>query len=177
MLKIFGLVLLAPFALVAGLLVGSSWVLVEVDAKDGPHLYVPAPVGVAAFAAPFIPREERVVELKLPEEVRENLGPALLEVIDEIRAQDDFEMVRVESSRESVVVAKEGDWITVHVQSEREEVRVRAPLSVARNVIEAIDFEGDTLEVDRVIRAVTDLPGGQLVEVSEPDAHVRVWAL
>lgn len=176
MLKIAGLIVLAPFALIAGLLVGSSWVLVEVDAADGPHLYVPAPVGLAQFAVPFIPRDERTVSLDLPEEIRPNLGPALLAALDEIRATDDFEMVRVESPRESVVVAKQGDWLTVHVKSDREEVRVRAPLSTARDILAAIDFEGNVLEVDRVLRAASDIPSGQLVEVTEPDNHVRVWA-
>ena len=176
MLKIAGLVLLAPVALITGLLAGSSWVLVEVDAADGPHLYVPAPVGLARFAVPFIPKHERTVPLDLPEEIRPHLGAGLLAALDEIRATEDFEMVRVENPRETVVVAKQGDWLTVHVQNDREEVRVRAPLSTARDILAAIDFEGNVLELDRVLRAASDLPSGQLLEVTEPDNHVRVWS-
>lgn len=162
-----------------GLLVSSPWVTVSVNERgaDGANVFVPAPLALAHIAAPFLPENEIPLEIPLEAAEQRAIVDALGAVLDELERVEDFEIVRVESPRETVVVAKRGGLITVDVESEREQVRVRAPLDAARELLEGYDPERGTLRFRDVLRAADRLPSGRLVEVHEPDADVviSVW--
>ncbi len=160
--------------LVLGLVLSTTWVLVEVEEKapDGVHIFVPAPLGLARLVVPFLDEQKREIPVELP---FEELDKAALAVLDELGRAPDFELFRLESASETVVVAKQGTWLTVEVDNERERVSVRVPLSTARELIETYDAEQGVVRIDNVLAAAGRMPSGKVVDVREPDTNVRIW--
>lgn len=163
--------------LMGGLLVSSPWAVVNVHGDDGSHVVVPAPLALAHLALPFLPEKEIPLDIPLSAEEQDAIVQGLQAVVEELERTEDFEIVRVEGRRETVVVAKQGAFVTVDVQNDREVVRVRAPLASARELLANYDPERGTLRFRDVLRAAEQIPSGRLVEVRDggSDVKITVW--
>ena len=159
--------------LAVGMLVSSPWVIVDVDDRDeGLHIVVPAPVALAHVVAPFLDEKEFPVELPPEAAGAEKMA---LAAIEELERVEDFDMVRVENARETVLIRKEGAALAIHVKNDREEVHVRAPLSAAKEILARYDPARGVVRVQDLLAAADRLPPGKLVDVEEENTHVQVW--
>jgi hypothetical protein len=168
--KVAALALAVPVAGTAALL-SADYVIVDVHehAKSGVHLTVPVPIALVETALTFAPADARRVDL--PPEATEHMGAAR-RMVDELRRQPDFELVRVEEADETVLVRKVGDTLEVDVNGKRgEDVHVRLPLSLAAEVLnQARDGRLRTAAVVEALRQAK----GELVHVVDGDTEVRV---
>ena len=163
--------------LMGGLLLSSPWVLVEVKETqpDGVHVFVPAPVGLAHLAVPFLPENKIPLDIPLEAEDREAVSRMLLASLDELERLEDFHFVRVESRDETVLIRKEDAFVTVKVDNDEEDVFVRAPIASARRLVSQYDAGRNALTFGDVLLAADEIPSGKLVDVQAPDARVQVW--
>ncbi|MCB1019718.1 MAG: hypothetical protein KDC27_07300 [Acidobacteria bacterium] len=158
----------------AGLLAALSmtWVIVTVvDEDEGLHLWIPAPVLLAQAAAGIVDPPELHEKLPFEPEQLEAAAAA----IRELESAADAELLRIESSDETVVIRKAGTRIEVEVDNRNERVRVHAPLRQVRQFLE--NRPVGALEPAALFRLARSLPSGPLVEVSEPGQRVaiRIW--
>jgi hypothetical protein len=168
--KLAALALAVPAAGTAALL-SADYVIVDVreHAKSGVHLTVPVPLTLVQTALSFAPEEARRVEL--PREARQHMSGAL-RLVEALRRQPDFELVRVEEADESVRVRKAGDTLEVDVSGRRgEDVHVRLPLSVAAEVLS--QARAGKLRSAAIVDALR-LAKGEIVHVHDGDTEVRV---
>lgn len=171
--KVAALALAVPVAGTAALL-SADYVIVDVHerAKSGVHMTVPVPIALVETALSFAPDDARRVEL--PPEAAEHMTAAR-RLVDELRRQPDFELVRVEEADERVVVRKVGDALEVDVNGKRgEDVHVRLPLAVASEVLS--QARSGRLRTAAVLGALRQAKG-ELVHVvdSDTEVRVRVW--
>jgi len=95
-----------------------------------------------------------------------------------IRSSRDMEFVTVESSDETVRVAKAGDFLLAKVHSSRdgekggERVEVKVPLRVVDALLDAPEGE---LNVKAALQALAAHDAGDLVQVQDGSSHVRIW--
>lgn len=168
--KLAALALAVPAAGTAVLL-SADYVIVDVreHGKSGLHLTVPVPISLVQTALAFAPDDARRVEL--PPEASQRLAVAR-NLVDELRRQPDFELVRVDEADEHVVVRKVGDALEVDVDGRRgEDVHVRLPLQAAAEVLSQVD--GRRLRTSAVLDALRHAKG-ELVHVADGDTEVRV---
>jgi hypothetical protein len=168
--KLAALALAVPTAGTAALL-SADYVIVDVHehGKSGVHLTVPVPISLVQTALTLAPEDARRVEL--PPEAVEHAAAARA-LVDELRRQPDFELVRVEERDERVLVRKEGDELRVDVDGARgETVHVRLPLRAASEMLSRLD--GRRVRTAAVLDALRHAKG-EIVHVKDGDTEVRV---
>jgi hypothetical protein len=170
MLKVAAILFL-PFALVAGILASSSYVVVDIEEKgpDGIHLVVPVPLALAQAALSFVPdRETRIPCPELAEYL-----PVAKGVIEELTALPDSELVRVEEGEELVLISKVGENLEVEVHDHGEDVVVSLPLPVVVEILES--YDGESFAAADVVSALTGISRSDLVQVRSDNETVKVW--
>lgn len=145
---------------------GIAWVDVREGGPNGTHIVVPVPLLAAEVVTAFAPIPDISSEMG---EAREHLGTAR-KLIDALRESPDGELVRVEEKDETVVVAKEGDTLRVHVTSRNEDVNVNVPLE---SVSEVIRPDG-RIDPAAAVRGLRHARFQTLVEVRDGDDHVKI---
>jgi hypothetical protein len=78
--------------------------------------------------------------------------------------------VRVEEKDETVVIAKEGDTLRIHVTGQKEEVDVNVPLASAAEVIRP----DGRIDPSAAVRGLRHARFQTLVEVRNGDDHVKI---
>lgn len=145
---------------------GVAWVDVREGGPNGTRIVLPVPLIAAEVAASFAPIPDLHAEMG---EAREHLGAAR-KVLDALRESPDGELVRVEEPDETVVIAKEGDTLRVHVTGKKEEVTVNVPLASAAEVIRP----DGRINPAAAIRGLRHARFQTLVEVRDGDDHVKI---
>lgn len=146
---------------------GVAWVDVREGGPNGTHIVVPVPLMVAEVAASFAPIPD--VNAEIDPEAREHLGAAR-KVLDALRESPDGELVSVEDKDQTVLIAKEGDTLRVHVSGKDEDVTVNVPLEAAAEVIRP----DGRINPAAAIRGLRYARFQTLVEVRDGDDHVKV---
>lgn len=145
---------------------GVAWVDVREGGPNGTRIVVPVPLLAAEMAATFAPIPDIRSEMG---EAREHLGTAR-KILDALRESPDGELVRVEERDETVVIAKEGDTLRIHVTGKNEEVNVNVPLESAAQVIRP----DGRIDPAAAVRGLRHARFQTLVEVRDGDDHVKI---
>jgi len=162
-----GLALAAPAA------AASSWVHVRVEQPEGENVRVNLPLGVVRAALALAPEtitDGRHIRI----DGHDHFAISDLKKLwQELRQTPEGELVTVESDDENVRVAREGEAVVVHVQSNErsEQVSVEVPVALVDALLAP---EGDAIDV---MGALTHLEAmrGDIVRVEGSDAKVRIW--
>lgn len=145
---------------------GIAWVDVREGGPNGTRIVVPVPLLAAEVVSAFAPIPDIAGEMG---EAREHLGSAR-KILQALRESPDGELVRVEEKDETVVIAKEGDTLRVHVTGRKEDVSVNVPLE---SVAEVIRPDG-RIDPAAAIRGLRQARFQTLVEVRDGDDHVKI---
>ncbi len=132
---VVGLVLTLSVAGALSAAIETGTILVQVQSPNHHRVSIRVPtlfVQIGAAAIPDAVFEDVSAEF-------DEWGPGLLELLDDLAARPDFEIVRIESRDEDVSIQKRGPNVEIRVESPNERVRVRLPIGVARNVIRRIE--------------------------------------
>lgn len=146
---------------------GIAWVDVRDGGPDGRRIVVPVPLVAAEVAAAFIPTPD--LRMEMDPEALQHIGAAR-KVVQALRGAPDGEIVRVEDGDETVVVAKEGDTLRVHVTGDTEKVDVNVPLAAALDVIRP----DGRIDASAAVRGLRYARFSTLVEVQDGDHHVKI---
>jgi hypothetical protein len=146
---------------------GVAWVDVREGGPNGTRIVVPVPLVAAEIAAAFIPTPD--LRMKMDGEALAQLGNAR-KVVQALRDAPDGELVRVEEGDDTVVVAKEGDTLRVHVTGRKEKVDVNVPLAAALGIIRP----DGRIDPSAAVRGLRYARFSTLVEVQDGDDHVKI---
>ncbi|MET0553731.1 MAG: hypothetical protein ABW221_11880 [Vicinamibacteria bacterium] len=146
---------------------GIAWVDVREGGPEGTRIVLPVPLVAAEIAAAFVPTPD--LRTKMDGETLAHLGSAR-KVVQALRDAPDGELVRVEEGDETVVVAKEGDTLRVHVEGNREKVDVNVPLAAALDIIRP----DGRIDASAAVRGLRYARFSTLVEVQDGDDHVKI---
>lgn len=146
---------------------GVAWVDVRDGGPNGTRILVPVPLVAAEIAAAFIPTPD--LRMTMDGEALAQIGTAR-KVVQALRDAPDGELVRVEEADETVVVAKEGDTLRVHVTGRKEKVDVNVPLAAALDVIRP----DGRIDPAAAVRGLRYARFSTLVEVQDGDDHVKI---
>ena len=156
------------------------WLHVKVDGSDADErVTVNLPLSLIEHALPMIP-EDALDAGKISTGNGDITIAELRELWREIQSHDDFTLATVESPRENVRVAKEGNYLVVRVRESEdpespfqgEAVDVRVPVAVVDALFSG---EGEQLNLRAALEALAAHGEGELVTVTSRDESVRVW--
>ncbi|MCM3877603.1 MAG: hypothetical protein NEA02_14455 [Thermoanaerobaculia bacterium] len=95
-------------------------------------------------------------------------------IVQELKDKPDgTDIVRTHDDAE-IHVRKDGDQVTLEVQKPgrpEETVILRLPW----RIVDAVSTADRNLDVDALVAQLRNAERGDLVEISAPDAHVRIW--
>lgn len=146
---------------------GVAWVDVRDGGPNGTRIVLPVPLVAAEIAAAFIPTPD--LRMKMDGEALAHLGTAR-KMVQALRDAPDGELVRVEDGDETVVVAKDGDMLRVHVTGRTEKVDVNVPLAAALDIIRP----DGRIDASAAVRGLRYARFSTLVEVQDGDDHVKI---
>jgi hypothetical protein len=146
---------------------GIAWVDVREGGPNGTRIVLPVPLVAAEIAAAFIPTPD--LRMDMDGDALAHLGSAR-KVVQALRDAPDGELVRVEDGDETVVVAKEGDTLRVHVTGRKEKVDVNVPLAAALDIIRP----DGRIDASAAVRGLRYARFSTLVEVQDGDDHVKI---
>jgi hypothetical protein len=155
--------------------VKGAWIHIQVDEKGegGAKVSVNLPIG-AAEAALDVVQSEALEHGKL------HMGHGDLKVADlrriwnEIRTGGNADLVTVEEKDQTVKVTTHGERVLVEV-TDKAKGATKVKLDLPAAAVDALFAgEGESLDVKAAL-AELKLVQGDLVEVHDDDAHVRVW--
>lgn len=172
MLKI-GIIIAAPFLLLALALGATGIVVVDVQegGPDGTHIVVPVPLALAQLAMTFAPSEAKYVECRELADYHELAE----KIVAELRDVEDFTMVEVIEDNENVLIRKVGDSLLVDVLDGKEEVHCRLPLKSIGRILASYDGEG--FSTKSAIWALRGAGRGEVVHVIDGDDEVSIRIL
>jgi hypothetical protein len=153
------------------------WIHVRVTGEgSADRVSVNLPLQMVASFLPMVQAGElgeADVDLDLDLDLDHELGDVYLAaLVRAVRESEDGEFVRIDGPREAVRVAKQGSALIVHVDEANERVRVRLPLAV----VEAFAAtKSQTLDVEKILDALAEFDGQDLITVEGPGESVRVW--
>lgn len=97
------------------------------------------------------------------------------EVLASIKDAADGEYVVVHSDDADVNVSKKNNTLLITVNQKTEE-KAKVEVVLPAQIMDAIHVDDDDqIDVAALLKAFSDLPGGDLVRVTSDDANVRVW--
>jgi len=160
----------AILAILAGALFSEGILVVDVreTGSGGHHVLVPVPLILAWPAAALVPEKESRIECPQLAEHRD----AALQVVRELSAAPDGELVRVEERDETVVIRKVKGLFEVRVNNGHEKVLVRIPAKAVEEVLES--YDGKAFRVKDIARALRHLPRGDVVQVASGKERVQI---
>ena len=169
MLKTAGLVLLAAPALLLGLCLSSSCVIVDVKPADGPRIIVPVPLTVVRVALAVAPEE--ATHIALPE--LDKYAEAVSEALEALSTAPDGVLIEVRDGTEHVKIEKLDGSLAIGVDGKSESVSVVIPLTLAHDVFDA--YDGESFETGEILAALGSVSHRKLVHVRNAEEEVRVW--
>ena len=180
-----GVALLAAAALVAGVglapaLAGTEgkWLHIRVlgQGERGESVKVNLPVAVLETMADAIEADHfSGGQIRISEG---NIKPEQLRAVwQSLKSTEDMEFVTIESDDETVRIAKSDGMLLVKVNDARsrkasDKVDIKVPMQVVDALLQAPEGQ---LNVKAALQALVDYGGGDLVQVTDGDSHVRIW--
>lgn len=169
--SILALSMLVPPALGAD---SGRWIHVRVDEDGdrGSRVDVQVPLGMISAVLPTL-------KAKIDLQGHVDVGDGDLS-LPEMRAYwaavkdaKDGNYVTVRDGSDEVRVAKRNGMVHVDVSENggTGKVKLRVPVPL----VEAVLGDGDTLDLDAVVRALGTVPSGELISVDDDDGRVRIW--
>lgn len=151
----------------------TKWINVHVvDAKDKTTVDVRVPLSLLTVAIDCIKSDE-IVNGKLKIDLKDQ-EIDFRKLWAELRKVENADFVKVSSEKENVLVSRQGDLMVVKVTEpnvEKPKVLVKVPVRLVDKV-----FTGEGNEIDlKALMAELGTLKGDLVEVHEEDADVRIW--
>ncbi len=170
MLKVAAILFL-PFALVAGILSSTSYLVVDIEERghDGIHLVVPVPLALAQVALRFVPDHET----RIPCPELADYLPAAMQVVEQLMDLPDSELVRVEDGESLVIISKVDENLEIEVHEHDEDVSVSLPLPVVIEILES--YDGESFAAADVISAFTSISRSDLIHIRNDNEAVKVW--
>lgn len=178
-----GVALLAAAALVAGGALSTvsagtegKWIHIRVlDGDEGGTVKVNLPVAVLETMADAI-EADHFANGQIHIDAG-NIKPEQLRAVwQSLKSTKDMEFVSVESDDATVRVAKSGGFMLLKVSdaSKRkgEKVDIKVPMEVVDALLQAPEGQ---LNVKAALQALVNSGGGDLVQVTEGESHVRIW--
>lgn len=151
------------------------WLHIRVDESGGKGetVRVNVPLTLLESVAPVL-EDIKVDGGKLRLGEKEMDAVQLRRILEAVKKAPDAEYVTVESSEDNVVVAKSGDILHIRVIDGASEgrVEVKIPLAVVDALLSAPDGR---LNLVAAVRALGQRGTGDLITVSDPSSHVRIW--
>ena len=95
-------------------------------------------------------------------------------IVQELKEKPDGTDVTREHEHETIHLRKDGDQVTMQVlkrDSPDETVTLRVPW----RIVDALATSDRDLDVSGIVAQLRDARRGDLLEVTAPDAHVRIW--
>ena len=135
---------------------------------------VNVPLSLLESVAPLL-QDAHVQKGKMKVGDRDLDRAKLRELWEAVRHSQDGEYVTVESTEETVRVAKSGDYLVVKVRGDREKpekVDVKLPLPVVDALLSGPD---DELNFVAAVKALKERGDGELVAVTDRSTVVRIW--
>lgn len=154
-----------------------KWLHIRVDeaGAGGEKIDVNIPLDVVESVLPLIQIDD-LDHGKLRIHGGDLEGIDLRELAHALRDAPDADFIVVEGRDESVRVAKENEFLVVHVEDRggrsNERVRIRVPLAI---VDALVGDDPDELDLAAAIRVLGEYEGQALVDVESDDGSVRVW--
>jgi hypothetical protein len=151
-----------------------QWLHIAVDGtgRNDERVRVNLPMSIVESVLPLIETDE-LHDGKVWIDEADLSHDDIVQILAAIRDAEDGEYVTVESLDEDVRIAKEGAYVTVHVEERRGDiVDVRVPVAVLDALVSGKDDELDLLAAVRVLGEQGDQT---LVTVEESDSSVRIW--
>lgn len=178
-----GVALLAAAAVVAGLglapaMAGTEgkWLHIRVLGGEDGSVKVNLPVAVLETMADAIEADHfSNGQIHLNES---NIKPEQLRSVwQSLKNSRDMEFVTVESDDQNVRVAKSGGFLVVKVndpdrKKSKDTVDIKVPVEVVDALLQAPEGQ---LNVKAALQALANYGGGDLVQVTDGDSHVRIW--
>jgi hypothetical protein len=97
------------------------------------------------------------------------------QILASLKDAPDGEFVEITSSDADVTVRKAGGTLFINVD-ERSEDNATVEVTLPATIIDAIQIDDeDRIDIAALLQGFNDLPGGDLVRVTAPDANVRIW--
>jgi hypothetical protein len=95
-------------------------------------------------------------------------------IVQELKDKPDgTDVVRAHEDAE-VRVRKDGDQVTLEVRK-RDHPEETVTLRLPWRIVDAVSTDDRNLDVDALIAQLRHAERGELVEISAPDAHIRIW--
>ncbi|HKQ96675.1 MAG TPA: hypothetical protein VJV75_02250 [Candidatus Polarisedimenticolia bacterium] len=178
-----GVALLAAAAMVAVLglapaMAGTEgkWLHIRVLGGDDGSVKVNLPVAVLETMADAIEADHfSNGQIHLSES---NIKPEQLRSVwQSLKNSRDMEFVTVESDDQNVRVAKSGNFLVVKVNDAdrkrgKDTVDIKVPVEVVDALLQAPEGQ---LNVKAALQALANYGGGDLVQVTDGESHVRIW--
>lgn len=154
------------------------WLHVRVENADAKEetVRVNVPLELAEKVLPTINRD-RLHSGKIKVDQIDCQGVDLHALLDAVRTSKDGEFVTVQSKEQNVRVAKQNNYLLVHVLDKKHGTQVeRVEVKVPMKVVDALLSSGDD-ELDLVagLRALSMQGDTELVSVKDKENTVRVW--
>jgi hypothetical protein len=154
------------------------WLHVRVENADSREetVRVNVPLELAEKVLPTINRD-RLHSGKIKVDQIDCQGVDLHALLDAVRTSKDGEFVTVQSKDQDVRVAKQNNYLLVHVVDKKhgprtEHVEVKVPMKVVDALFSAGD---DELDLVAGLKALSMQGDTELVSVKDKDNTVRVW--
>ncbi|HUD72557.1 MAG TPA: hypothetical protein VMQ62_11415 [Dongiaceae bacterium] len=179
-----GVALLAAAAMVAGLglapaMAGTEgkWIHIRVldHGEGGESVKVNLPVAVLETMADAIEADHfSGGQIHISEG---NIKPEQFRAVwQSLKNTRDMEFVTIESDDETVRVAKSGGFLLMKVndadRKKSGKVDIKVPMEVVDALLQAPEGQ---LNVKAALQALVNYGGGDLVQVTDGDSHVRIW--
>jgi len=149
-----------------------DWMVVDVrtGGEDATRIVVPFPLVAADIALGFVP-PEALEDAELPAEVGAQ-REAVLGAVRALADAPDAVLVRVTEPGTEVLVAKDGDTLTITVDEGDTHVRCAIPIRAVRDVLE--DWDWQRIDPQMLLDVVHAAGPGTLVRVEDGDTRVAV---
>lgn len=151
----------------------TKWVNIHVvEAKDKTTVDVRVPLSLLAVAIDSIKSDE-FVNGKIKIDIKDQ-EVDFRKIWAELRKVENTDFVKVTSEKENVLVSRQGDLMVVKVtepNQEKPKVLVKVPVRLVDKVFSA---EGNEIDLKALVAELGSFQG-DLVEVHEEDADVRIW--
>jgi len=153
------------------------WLHVRVTSTDGKgeSVRVNVPVELAERVLPAI-NKDRLHDGKVKIDCAHINDVDLRSLADAVRNAKDGEYVTVQGSDSDVRVAKQSNYLIVHVLEKGKSKKSQVEIKVPMKVIDALFSAGkDELDLVAALHALSAAGDTELVSVKDEDNTVRVW--
>ena len=153
----------------------SRWIHVRVDedGERGARVDVQVPLSMVSALLPSLKSKIEVHDGRLDFGDDEMSLAELRGYWTAVKAAKDGNYVTIRDGEDTVRIAKRGGIVHVDVSENRgsERVKVRLPVPL----VDAFLAGDDTIEVDQLVKALSNVPNGEIVAVDDDESRVRIW--